>query len=296
MTLPIRPNIRKRDKDWDDLGPWQYFSPGHIASLGVAPHVNGGKTGAEYNVRQGRRELWKGHRDLSLWGAAVLDDGTVVGCAYPGSPSAGPSLEIVKFDPTGVMTTLCSVPRDNHMSPFGCTPVAAYRPIVRDISVRGCQTVATVAIEASYNKIHAYRFDLRTGAQLSFASLELKHSLDYRVECIAVLELPGLDLWVTHFNHGQRKQRGGGAGNARLGVHDFVGRLLWWEDLMGEYENMSRDDLGESRECDDWLRQSCIRPGGFSFYSVEQGRIDYDVAKVGSPDGAVRVERGASRQ
>ena len=103
-----------------DLEPATYESSSGAYSVRVVPSTREGAGPATYTLKHNGKVVWSGQRSLTMWRAAVAEDGTVVGYAYSTGFNQDfedlGSFVVVRIDGAGELARVTETPREN--SPF----------------------------------------------------------------------------------------------------------------------------------------------------------------------------------
>jgi hypothetical protein len=245
----------------DVLDPATHVSPSGRFVLSVEPGAKDGSGPADYRLARDGETVWKRRLPVSLWDAAVTDNGRVAGYAYEGGVSTGRhgmefrGLQLVVLAPDGEVLNAVSWREgraDWIFSGWGdCPPVtglfvdqAADRVVFRVHRVRA--------------PVVWWTYSLETGAWTGDVVPECSVLPRDRDELDAI-PVPGTPLTLVHWHF-----RGFGRLDAGLGLVGRDGAEVWMLRIQNEYTGLGED--WEERVAAG-PEQVALEPGGFSFVS-----------------------------
>lgn len=273
-----------------------YRSPSRQMAIKIDPSSRGGAGEATYTLTKSGVQVWSAKLPITLWEAAVADDGTVVGYAYPGGYpfsycTGQPEVPItaVIIDPTGTLRLGDPKAIGEGEADRTGTFMATFGGGVFLDQANDRMTIR--AVLGSWADGRNWRtYQLSTGKFLGIvdpAPMVVKGEEQTFIKDIAVELVPGTPLVLVH-RYGYRSTFPNQAsdGDAGFFLLNPEGKTVWTLNIEHEYT-----DLGEhfnwSNLVGEPAFQIATRPLGFDIVSYKQGRISFAIEADG-PSWKVR--------
>ena len=284
------------------LDPATYASPSGEYELHVDPSREDGGGPGSYRLSRGENEVWAKELPFTLWDAAVTDRGEVAGYAYTGGwrdHGAEGAFVVAILGPDGVPRVVDRARRTS--SRFLHTPP---NPLAVGLFVhpeRDRFVVRLADPDVNEPGERWLRFRLSDGKQLTpIGPNRWIADRPGRWSALDAGPVRGTPLTLTHWYLLTGPDGGSRAMGGAFTLTDPGGRIVWAQELPGDYEPAAGDeDRWEKRRR--VLEQGAILPsdgdGRFAVWFVKQGqRVEYAVAgDVGDDEGGIRLDRDGDR-